>query len=75
MKKIYIAFLLLAFITNCYATEYFVNSVSGNDANNGVNSASPWQSLTPVKNTNFQPGDIINFARGSAWFAAAFELS
>lgn len=49
------------------AKHYFVNSISGKDANNGTNPASPWQSMTPVHSATFMPGDTINFACGSSW--------
>lgn len=49
------------------ATTYYVNSASGNDANNGTSTGSAWQSLTNVNNRNFAPGDNILFSRGSSW--------
>ena len=49
------------------ARQYFVDSRSGADANPGTEPGRPWQSLTPVQATSFQPGDTINFACGSSW--------
>jgi hypothetical protein len=49
------------------ARQYFINSVSGNDANSGTESGNPWRSLAPVHAKNFMPGDTINFMGGSSW--------
>ncbi len=49
------------------ARQYYVNSVSGNDANPGTELNRPWQSLSRVQAASFQPGDTINFACGSSW--------
>jgi hypothetical protein len=50
-----------------FATDYYVNSVSGNDSNNGTSQALAWQSLTKVNNTTFAPGDRILFNRGQTF--------
>ena len=67
--------IVMILVANCsFATDYYVNSNTGSDANNGTTTATPWASLTPVNNGNFQPGDTINFARGSSWSIQAFEF-
>ncbi len=48
-------------------TNYYVDSVSGSDSNSGTSTSSPWRSLTPVQNRTFQPGEAVNFKRGSFW--------
>jgi hypothetical protein len=48
-------------------TNYYVDSVGGSDSNAGTAMTSPWQTLTNVQNRTFQPGDAINFKRGSFW--------
>ncbi|GAB1453823.1 hypothetical protein MASR2M47_38790 [Draconibacterium sp.] len=60
-------------ILNANASEYFANSISGKDSNSGTSSETPWQSLSMVESTKLQPGDIVNFARGSAWEKADWE--
>lgn len=49
------------------ATDYYVDSVAGKDANSGTSPASAWQSLQKVDSTIFHPGDSIHFKAGSAW--------
>lgn len=66
-------FLLLA-ISFCFAsttnhlsaTEYFVDSLIGNDANPG-HELSPWKTIEKVNNTALNPGDIVRLKRGSFW--------
>lgn len=49
-----------------YRANYFV-SATGNDSNNGKYPWSPWQTITKVNATTFQPGDIVAFKRGDAF--------
>ncbi len=46
-------------------TTYYVDSMSGNDSNNGTGTGTPWQTLTKVNSVTFQPGDQILFKAGS----------
>ncbi len=48
-------------------TNYYVDSISGSDSNSGTSTSSPWQSLAKVSGYAFQPGDAVNFKRGSFW--------
>ncbi len=48
-------------------TTYYVDSIAGNDANNGTSTSTPWQTLTKVNSVTFQPGDQILFKSGSLW--------
>jgi len=48
-------------------TTYYVDSVAGNDANNGTSTSTPWQTLTKVNGVTFQPGDQLLFKSGSLW--------
>ena len=76
-SRLKFAFALLIFLilssTQIFATEYFVNSISGNDSNAGTSSSTPWKSIAKVEFKTLQPGDIVNFARGSSWSKAAWE--
>jgi hypothetical protein len=47
--------------------QFYVDNVGGSDSNSGTSSSAPWKSLGKVNSTNFQPGDAINFKRGSVW--------
>jgi hypothetical protein len=48
-------------------TSYYVDSVNGQDSNSGLSPAQAWQTLTPVNDHTFEPGDTVYFARGSSW--------
>ena len=50
-----------------FATEYYIDSEGGSDSNNGTSEESPWQTLTKVSGTTFQPGDNIFFKYGSSY--------
>jgi hypothetical protein len=58
---------VLATATPAYATSYFVDSVAGNDARDGLSDATSWQSLARVNGFPFNPGDVVNFKRGGTW--------
>lgn len=47
--------------------QVYVDSVNGNDANNGLSPESAWRTFEPLYRYNYGPGDAINLARGSNW--------
>lgn len=47
--------------------QFYVDSASGNDANDGRSPATAWKSLAPVHRARFEPGDAVNFRRGSVF--------
>lgn len=49
------------------ATTFYVDSVGGNDSNNGISAATPWQSLTRLDRETFQAGDHILLKASSKW--------
>jgi hypothetical protein len=49
------------------ATVYYV-STTGNDANSGTSTSTPWRTLTKVNNFTPKPGDQILFKRGDSWY-------
>jgi hypothetical protein len=53
--------------TSSVGNSYYVDSVSGQDANSGLSPVQAWQTLTAVNDHTFQPGDTVYFARGSTW--------
>jgi hypothetical protein len=48
-------------------TIYYVDSIFGNDKNDGRNPESAWKSLQRIEKTKYFPGDIIKFRRGSSF--------
>lgn len=53
--------------TQAAGANYYVDSVNGSDSNPGTSPDRPWKTLGPVNSRTFQPGDVINFARGSTF--------
>lgn len=53
---------------NLFPAIYYV-SASGNDANNGTSTSTPWQTITKVNSmmSTFNPGDQILFKRGDTF--------
>ena len=56
---------------NAYPRNYYI-SPEGKDSNQGTQSE-PWQTIAKVNETDFQPGDYINF-QGGEHFAGTIEL-
>jgi len=48
-------------------TTYYVDSIGGNDINDGLSELTPWQSLTKLNEGAYQPGDEILLKSGSVW--------
>lgn len=44
---------------------YYVDSNRGSDSNDGTSQDKAWKSISRVNDTDFQPGDIVNFVCGS----------
>jgi hypothetical protein len=57
-QSFFCIFLFIGKISFAQNTTYFI-SPTGNDANNGLNIASAWQTLSPVNNLDLEPGDRI----------------
>jgi len=58
--------LFLAISSVVSATTYYVSS-SGNNANNGLTTATPWQTIQYAELHAVNPGDIIALKRGDIW--------
>lgn len=60
---------LIILTTNLIWTQktYYLDSKNGNDNNDGLTENSSWKSHTLLESVDLQPGDVVNFARGSAW--------
>lgn len=49
------------------ATTYYVNNSTGNNANSGTSSSSPWADFTNVNTHTFAAGDTLSLACGCTW--------
>ena len=64
-KTIYIIVFLFALTTN--ATDYYISSSTGSDANNGLSQNTPWQTLNKLNSLTFSVNDKILFKSGDTW--------
>jgi hypothetical protein len=46
---------------------YYLDATGGNDANTGLSTAAPWQTIAKVNGSTFNAGETICFKRGEAW--------
>lgn len=60
-------FVILTSFSSTFATTYYVDVNAGNDLNNGLSAATPWQTLTKVNSFVFAPNDSILFIRNGVW--------
>lgn len=58
---------------NTYATNYYINNRSGDDANPGTTKDLAWKSMANLEKNKFAPGDSILFAKGS-WYTGGFAF-
>lgn len=49
------------------ATEYYVDSQSGNDSNSGTSADNPFRTIQKIAALNLGPGDSVYLKRGSSW--------
>ena len=62
------AFAVVATIAGIsWATEYYVDSLSGSDANDGMTESTAWKSLDKVNDADIKGGDAVHFRRGRVW--------
>jgi hypothetical protein len=64
-----LAFLLSGFLAHAHAATYYVDNcvVTGNDANNGTSSSTPWLTIAKVNSSTFSAGDSVLFRRTCTW--------
>ena len=64
-----LAFIILSFTAN--ATTYYF-SASGNDANNGTSTSTPWKTLSKFNSvfSSLSPGDNVLFNRGDVFYGS-----
>jgi len=75
--KLFAGFVLVCIATPVFAytwTTYYVDSVSGNDSNNGTSTSTPWKTLTKVDSVTFNPGDCIRFKCGCTFTGLFYPL-
>ncbi len=70
MKKLF-PLLLLVFGFTANATTYYI-STSGNDANNGTSTSTPWKTLTKLNSffSSLKPGDNVLLNRGNVFYGS-----
>jgi hypothetical protein len=61
---LFFTFFLGAIVQFSFATTYYVNASTGNDANNGTSASTPFLTVQKALNTASSPGDIILVAPG-----------
>jgi len=53
--------------SSAIAVSYYVDTTNGRDYNSGLSPEKAWKTIKKVKNTPFQPGDVISFKRGEVF--------
>ena len=67
MREVIIQIILIFLSGECFADNYYIDRIGGNDGNNGLTVQTAWQGLGNVNHHEFQPGDSILFKRGGRW--------
>ena len=49
------------------ATEYYVDSQSGNDSSSGTSADNPFRTFQKIAALNLGPGDSVYLKRGASW--------
>ncbi|MDP4283530.1 MAG: right-handed parallel beta-helix repeat-containing protein [Bacteroidota bacterium] len=70
MKKLFLLPLIIFGLT-ASATNYYISS-SGNDANNGTSTSTPWKTLSKLNAyfSSLKPGDNVLFNRGDVFYGS-----
>ena len=74
-KLTLIALLIMSVAGMNFAATYYVNATSGNDANSGTSTSSPWKTISKVNSKSFSPGDNILFMRGGTWATGTLNIT
>lgn len=67
--------IICAVTTHANATNYYVDTLGGNNSNSGLSPATPWRTMAIVNVFTFSPGDSILFKRGQAWYGQLYIKS
>ena len=73
-KRIFLSLLVVFFYSTGFSAVYYV-SMTGNDANSGLSTSTPWRTLKKVNSTNFSPGDMILFKSGDRFYGQLVPTS
>ena len=68
-----VCIIAFVFVSLVSATDYYVSSSEGDNANNGLTTVTPWKNTSTINTklfstTFFNPGDNIYFKRGDTWY-------
>lgn len=55
------------FFTAVQASVYYVSSISGDDAFDGLTANTPWRSIEKLQSVKLNPGDSVRFSRGASF--------
>jgi len=66
MRILHSFLLALLFVPTAFATTYYVSN-SGGDSSSGTTISTPWQTVSKVNSSAFNPGDVILFQAGGKW--------
>lgn len=69
-KSLYLLLGLLVLPISAHSITYYVSSVSGNDANDGMSETSPWQTIAKINEVIFEDYSTILFKRGEVFRGA-----
>ena len=69
--KTFLALLLVCFLNSASANTYYF-SASGNDANTGTSTSTPWKTLSKFNSvfSSLSPGDNVLFNRGNVFYGS-----
>lgn len=67
MKSVFFYIVFFSLTLSVSASNYYVNTATGNDANVGTISNKPFKTILPLAAITFQPGDSILFANGQTF--------
>ncbi|MDR0792308.1 MAG: hypothetical protein LBE82_03295 [Chitinophagaceae bacterium] len=65
--RIVFLFLITQYCYQANAANYYINSIAGNNNNNGLSKDFPWADLQLLNERALMPGDSILFAKGSSF--------
>ncbi len=70
-KTLTTLFLVLAICLNSKATNYYI-AASGNDANNGTSTSTPWKTISKLNSffSSLKPGDNVYLNRGDVFYGS-----
>jgi F5/8 type C domain/Secretion system C-terminal sorting domain len=67
-KTVLSFFLLLLLMPSfSFATNYYIDNISGSNSNNGTSMSTPWADFTNVNSKTFSPGDQLLLKSGCVW--------